>query len=48
MPDLLMVLAAWGTNPDGDPDINRDGLVNVPDLLTMLAAWGAVSPFISR
>ncbi len=40
-PDLLTLLAAWDTYPDGPPDFNGDGVVGVPDLLTLLAAWGA-------
>ncbi len=41
VPDLLALLAAWGTNPGGPPDFDGDGQVAVPVLLTMLAAWGA-------
>ncbi len=41
VPDLLLVLAQWGSCPAACfADINGDGSVNVPDLLTMLAAWG--------
>ena len=40
VPDLLALLAAWGTNPGGPPDFDGDGVVAVPDLLTLLAAWG--------
>ncbi len=40
LPDLLVLLAAWGANPCGPPDIDGDGMVAVPDLLTLLAAWG--------
>ncbi len=40
VPDLLTLLAAWGTNPGGPPDFDGDGVVAVPDLLTLLAAWG--------
>ncbi len=40
VPDLLALLAAWGTNPAGPPDFDGDGVVAVPDLLTLLAAWG--------
>ncbi len=39
--DLLVLLAAWLTNPGGPPDFNGDGIVNVNDLLEMLGAWGA-------
>ncbi len=41
VPDLLALLAAWGTNPGGPPDFDGDGSVAVPDLLQMLARWGA-------
>ena len=40
VPDLLTLLAAWGTDPGGPPDFDGDGLVAVPDLLLLLAAWG--------
>ncbi len=40
VPDLLALLAAWGTNPGGPPDFDGDGLVAVPDLLKLLANWG--------
>ena len=41
VPDLLLLLAAWGTNPAGPPDFDGDGLVAVPDLLLLLVNWGA-------
>lgn len=41
VPDLLVVLAAWGTDPGGPPDFDGDGNVAVPDLLDLLAHWGA-------
>ncbi len=40
VPDLLTLLAAWGTNPGGPPDLDGDGIVAVPDLLALLAMWG--------
>ena len=40
VPDLLTLLAAWGTNPGGPPDFDGDGSVAVPDLLALLASWG--------
>ena len=40
VPDLLTLLAAWGTNPGGPPDFDGDGAVAVPDLLALLASWG--------
>ncbi len=39
VPDLLMLLSAWG-NPAGFCDFSGDGIINVPDLLQLLAAWG--------
>lgn len=38
--DLLILLAAWGTNPGGPPDFDGDGIVGTNDLLTLLANWG--------
>ena len=38
-PDLLALLAAWGTKPGGPPDLDGGG-VGTSDLLQMLAAWG--------
>ncbi len=40
VPDLLALLAAWGTESDGPPDLDGDGIVSRPDLMTLLAAWG--------
>ena len=40
VPDLLALLAAWGTDPGGPPDLDGDGAVAVPDLLALLASWG--------
>jgi hypothetical protein len=37
--DLLLLLAAWGTDDD-DADIDNSGNVDVGDLLLLLAAWG--------
>ncbi len=39
--DLLVLLAAWGTDPGGPSDFDGDGTVAVPDLLDLLAHWGA-------
>lgn len=39
--DLLLLLMAWGPNPDHPADIISDGNVNVTDLLDLLGAWGA-------
>ena len=40
VPDLLGLLAAWGTDPGGPPDFDGDANVAVPDLLVLLAHWG--------
>ena len=40
VPDLLALLAAWGSNPGGPPDFDGDGMVALPDLLALLAEWG--------
>jgi hypothetical protein len=39
VPDLLLVLAAWGETGVLE-DINQDGVVDVEDLLQLLSAWG--------
>ena len=38
--DLLIVLAAWGSDPGGPPDFDCDGVVGTADLLFLLANWG--------
>ncbi len=38
--DFLALLAAWGTDPGGPPDINADGVVGIIDFLELLATWG--------
>ena len=41
--DLLLLLAAWGECPGGEPcpaDFNGDGFVDTADLLLLLAHWG--------
>lgn len=38
--DLLVLLAAWGTDPVGPPDFDCDGTVGILDLLELLADWG--------
>ncbi len=40
VPDLLELLAAWGTEPGGPPDFDGDGIVGRPDLLMLLPVWG--------
>ncbi len=37
--DFLRLLAAWGTDPGGSPDIDGDG-VGITDFLALLANWG--------
>jgi hypothetical protein len=41
--DLSILLAAWGTNGQGefDTDLNGDGLVDGGDLALVLSGWGA-------
>jgi hypothetical protein len=41
--DLSILLAAWGTNGQGefDTDLNSDGLVDGGDLALVLGGWGA-------
>jgi hypothetical protein len=34
------LLAAWGTTPDGPPDLDGDGSVGMVDLLILLQNWG--------
>ncbi len=38
--DLLVLLAAWSTDPGGPPDFDGDGDVGIADLLALLAHWG--------
>ncbi len=38
--DLLVLLAAWGTNPGHPADFDGNDDVGVPDLLALLANWG--------
>ncbi len=38
--DLLVLLAAWGSDPGGPPDFDGDGTVGILDLLILLANWG--------
>ncbi|MHC4414320.1 MAG: alginate lyase family protein [Planctomycetota bacterium] len=40
LPDLLALVAAWGTDPGGAPDFNRNGAVRIEDLLALLVRWG--------
>jgi len=41
--DFLLLLAAWGACPGGEPcpaDLDCDGVVGVTDFLVLLARWG--------
>jgi hypothetical protein len=38
--DFLVLLALWGTDPQGPPDFDGDGTVGVVDFLELLAHWG--------
>ncbi|MHC4128990.1 MAG: hypothetical protein ACYS1E_07595 [Planctomycetota bacterium] len=40
VPDLLVLLSAWGTDPGGSPDFDGDGDVGITDLLELLTNWG--------
>ena len=40
VPDLIILLAAWGLNPGHPADLDGDGEVRVPDLIILLGAWG--------
>lgn len=41
VPDLIILLGAWGPNPGHPADFDGDGEVRVPDLIVLLGAWGA-------
>ncbi|MCH8824956.1 MAG: hypothetical protein IH984_15780 [Planctomycetes bacterium] len=38
--DLILLFAAWGTNPVGPPDLDGDGVVSTSDLLVLFNQWG--------
>lgn len=38
--DILLLLAAWGSDPVGPPDFDESGVVGIEDLLALLASWG--------
>ncbi len=40
VPDLIILLGAWGPNPGHPADLDSNGEVRVPDLILLLAAWG--------
>jgi hypothetical protein len=39
-PDFLRTLAEWGTDPQGAPDFNSDGVVDTLDFMELLNNWG--------
>jgi hypothetical protein len=39
--DLLLLLSAWGPNPNHPADLNGDGAVDASDFLLLLAGWDA-------
>ena len=45
VPDLIILLTAWGPNPGHPADLDGDGEVRVPDLIILLAAWGPCKTF---
>jgi hypothetical protein len=40
IPDLLVLLSAWGTDPGGSPDFDGDGNVGIVDFLELVTNWG--------
>ena len=40
VPDLVILLAAWGPNPGHAADFDGDDQIRVSDLIVLLAAWG--------
>ena len=46
VPDLIIMLSAWGPNPGHPADLDGDDEVRVPDLIILLGAWGAC-PFLN-
>ncbi len=38
--DMLILLAAWNSNPGGPPDYDGDGTVAISDFLYLLSNWG--------
>ena len=40
VPDLVILLGAWGLNPSHPADLDGDGEVRVPDLIILLGNWG--------
>ena len=40
VPDLIILLAAWGESPGHPADFDGNGEVRVPDLIVLLGGWG--------
>ena len=40
LPDLAVLLGAWGPNPGHPADFNGDDIVNAADLALLLGNWG--------
>ena len=40
VPDLIILLGAWGPNPGHPADFDGNGEVRVPDLIVLLGSWG--------
>ncbi len=40
MPDLLLLLGAWGSSLEAWQDVEGDGLVGIGELVRLLGAWG--------
>ena len=43
VPDLIVLLGAWGPNSGHQADLDGDGQVGVPDLVILLGDWGTCS-----
>lgn len=43
VPDLIVLLGAWGQNPDHPADLDGDGVIGTADLMTLLGNWGPCS-----
>jgi 3-phytase len=40
LPDLVVLVNAWGTDPGGPPDFDGSGVVEFPDLMQLVTHWG--------
>lgn len=43
VPDLLVLLGAWGQNPGHPADLDGDGVIGTADLIILLGKWGPCS-----